>query len=57
MREAAELQCYVAYLEWGGLQELKVAMVGTPVSQLVDLMSARVHKAGELAPASYGALP
>ena len=35
-----------------GLQELELAMLGTPASWLVDLMSAKVHKAGESAPPS-----
>ena len=55
LRELAKLKCYVAHLEREGLQELKLAMVGTPASQSVDLISARVHKAGKLAPPSSGA--
>ena len=53
--EVAKLKCYAAHLEWEGFQELALAMVGTPVSQLVNLVSARVHKAGESAPSSSGA--
>ena len=48
--EATELKSYAACLEQEGLQELELAMVGTPVRQLVDLMLARVHKANKLAP-------
>ena len=33
----------------------ELAMVGTHVSQLVDLMSAEVHEAGELTPPPSGA--
>ena len=35
--------------------ELEFAMMGTPASQLVDLMSTGVHKASESAPPSSGA--
>ena len=52
MRKVAELKCYAVCLEWKGIQELELAMVGTPASWLVDIMSAGVHKAGELAPPS-----
>ena len=52
LREAAELKCYAACLEQEGIQELEMAMWSTPVSQLVDLMTAGVHDAGESAPPS-----
>ena len=52
LREVAELKRYVAHLEWERLQELELAKVGTPASQLADLVSAGVKKAGELAPPS-----
>ena len=34
LREAAELKWYAACLEWEGLQELELAMAGTPASWL-----------------------
>ena len=37
---------YAAYLEQEGFQELELAMVGTLVSWLVDLVSAGVHVPG-----------
>ena len=46
LREAAELKCYAASLEQEGLKEVELAMDSTPVSELVDLMSAGVHKTG-----------
>ena len=42
-------------MEWEGFQDLELPMVGTPASQLVDLISARVHEASELAPPFSGA--
>ena len=42
LRKVAKLKHYAAHLEWEGLQEL--AMVDTPMSQLVDLVSAGVCK-------------
>ena len=44
-----------AHLEWEGFQELEMALVGTPVSWLVDLMAAMVQRANELAPPSSSA--
>ena len=35
--------------KWEGLQELEMALVGTPVSQLADVLAARVHRANESA--------
>ena len=52
LREAAKLKCYAACLKQEGLQELDLAMVSTPVSWLVDLMSAGVCEAGRSAPPS-----
>ena len=46
----AEQKRYAAYLELEGLQELGLALVGTPTSQLVDLIAARVHGANESIP-------
>ena len=43
---------YVVCLEKDGFQELDMAMVGTPVNQLVDLVSAEVHEVSQLAPPS-----
>ena len=54
LREVAELKCYVVHLEQEGFQELELAMAGIPACQLVDLMTAGVHKAKELAPLSSG---
>ena len=51
-REVAVLKRYAACLEWEGLQELELAMVGTPASQLVDLLCAGVNEASESAPPS-----
>ena len=45
LRETAEFKSYAACLEGEGLQALGLAMVGTPASWLVDLMSASVQKA------------
>ena len=57
LREAVELKRYAAHQEQKGLQELELAMVGTPRSWLVDLMSAGVHKAGEPDPLSGAPSP
>ena len=51
----AELKRYAACLEQEGLQELEMALMGTPVSQLVDLVAAGGHGANESASPS-GAL-
>ena len=50
-----ELKRYTAHPEQEGLQGLELAMVGTPASWLVDLMSAMVLKASKLAPPSSSA--
>ena len=55
LREAAKMKRYAARLEREGLQDLELAMISTPVSQPVDLVSAGVHKAGRLAPPSPSA--
>ena len=34
----------------GGLQEIKMALIGTPTHQLVDLITEGVHWAGEATP-------
>ena len=52
LREAAQLKHYAVHLEQEGLQELELAMGGTPASQLVDMVSAGVNEAGGLAPPS-----
>ena len=49
LREVAELKYYAAHLEQEGVQELDLAMVITPVSWLVDLVSGEIHEAGRLA--------
>ena len=43
LREVAKLKHYAAFLQWEGLQELELAIVDTPASGLVDLMSVGVH--------------
>ena len=52
LREVAKLKSYAASLEWEGIQKLELAMVGTPASQVVDLMSTSIHEAGKIAPPS-----
>ena len=46
-----------ACLEWEGLQELEMALMATPVSQLVDLVAAWVHGADESSPSSGAPSP
>ena len=53
--EASKMKRAAAHLEQEGLQEMEMALMGTPVKQLVDLMEARVHKAEKLTPPSSGA--
>ena len=55
LRRQLSLNVMHFILEWDGLQELEVAMVCIPVSQLVDLVTVGVNKASELAPTSSGA--
>ena len=50
LREAEDLKRYAACLELEGIQELEFALSGTPMSQLVDLVTAGVHRADESAP-------
>ena len=50
MEKVPKMKQYASHLEQEGLQELKLAMIGTPGSQLTDLVSARVHEAGRSAP-------
>ena len=57
LMELVELKRYSACLEQQGLQELEMAMVDTPVSWLVDLMLAGVHKTSESAPPSGAPSP
>ena len=54
LREVAKLKCYAGHLEQKH-KELELAMMGTPVSWVVDLVSAVVHRAIGLAPSSPGA--
>ena len=56
LREAAKMKHYTAHLECEGLQELDLAIVGTPATWIVDLISAGVHEAGRSAPPSPSAL-
>ena len=53
--EVADLRKAVAHQKWKGLQELEMAMVGTPASQLVDLVAVRVNGANDLASSPSGA--
>ena len=55
LRKAAEFKCYASCLDWEGLQELELAILGTPASKIVELLSVRVHRACESAPPSAGA--
>ena len=45
---------YAACLEHEGLQELEVAFVGTPESQIVDLMAARIQGPNVMTPLPSG---
>ena len=55
---AAKIRSTAACLEHDGLLELEMALVGTPASQLVGFMAARVHGANMLAaPSSRAPFP
>ena len=44
---------FAAFLELEGLQELKIALTGTPASQLVNLIAEGIHWAGEATPSHF----
>ena len=44
------LKCYAAHLEWKGVQELEMALVGTPAHQLVNPIVKGVCRATEVTP-------
>ena len=56
LREAAEVKRYTTCLEWEGLQEVELALAGTPASWLVDLVAAGIHRVDKSAPPPSGPL-
>ena len=54
LRKLRDLKCYAAHLEQEGHQDLELAMVGTPVSWLVDLVTAGVHEGSQWASSLLG---